>query len=117
LAARAKIVDGAANVADDGTQGLDRNRPAVDDEALGDVDEMRRGEARRSMSGGAQRRVDHRRDRALAVRAGDVDRSKRALGVTEARHERGDVLEAELDPELFEAEEIGERIQSALRRG
>ena len=55
-----------------------------------------------------QRGVDHRRHRALAVGARDVDRAERALGMTEPVDERGDVVEAELDPELFEAEKIGE---------
>jgi hypothetical protein len=31
--------------------------------------------------------------------------------MAESRDERRDVVEAELDPELFEAEEVGKRVQ------
>jgi len=56
---------------------------------------------------GAQRGVDHRRHRALAVGAGDVDRAERAFGMAERRDDGGDVLEAELDAELLEREQPG----------
>src|SRR5262245_33344902 len=58
------------------------------------------------MAGGAQAGVDHRRDRAFAVGAGDVYGAERALGMAETRQDRADVVEAELDAELFEAEEV-----------
>ena len=75
---------------------------------------MRRGVARRAMAGRAQRRVDHRGDRSFAVGAGDVDGVERALGMIRARATDGaDVVEAELDAELLEAEEPGERIALA----
>ena len=54
-------------------------RPSID-EPLGEIDQVRRGVARRAVAGGAQRRVDHRRDRALAVGAGDVDRRNARSG-------------------------------------
>ena len=50
-----------------------------------EIDEVRRRVARRAVAGRAQRRVDHRRDRALAVGAGDVHGSKRPLGMPEPR--------------------------------
>src|SRR5689334_11691920 len=62
------------------------------------------------MAGGAQPGVDHRRHRSLAVGAGDVDRSKTPLGMAEPGDDRQHVVETELDPELPEAEEVGERI-------
>ena len=86
------------------------DRPAVDDESLGQIDQMGRGVARRSWPAARKRGVDHRRDRALAVGAGDVDGSERPLGMAERVDDRGDVLEAELDAELFEAEELVERV-------
>ena len=83
---------------------------AVDHEALGKVDEMRGRVARRSVACGAERRVDHRGDRAFAVGAGDVHGAERALGMVESGDDGGDVVEAELDPELFEREQPGQRI-------
>src|SRR4029079_16730136 len=86
------------------------HRPAIDHEALGEVDQMRRGVACRAVAPGAQRGIDHRRYRALAVGAGDMDRAECALGVAEPGDERGNVVEAELDPEVLEAEQIRQRI-------
>ena len=40
--------------------------------------------------------------------------SKRPLRMTEPLDDRGNVLESELDAELFEAEQVRERIQSGL---
>ena len=98
---------------DGGDERVLGDRTAVDDEALGEVDEVGRRVARRSMAGRAQRRIDHRRDRSFAVGAGDVHRAECALGMAEARDDRRDVVEAELDPELFEAEEIGQGVGQA----
>ena len=78
---------------------------AVDGDALFDAIEMRRGVAARAVAGGAQAALDHRRDRSLAVGAGDVDRRPRALGPVQRVENLVDVLEAELDAELFEREE------------
>jgi hypothetical protein len=44
-----------------------------------------------------------------------VHGAERALRMPEFRDERGDILEAELDPELLEAEEVGEWIQLGVR--
>ena len=109
-------VHGVADIGHGGDERVLRDRTSVDDESFREVDEMRRGVARRAVAGRAQRRIDHRRHRALAVGAGDVHRAEGALGVAESRDERGDVLEAELDPELLEAEEVGEWIQLRVRR-
>src|SRR5438552_3950912 len=84
--------------------------PAVDDEALAEIHQVRRRIPRRSPSRGSQRRVDHRGDGSFAVRARDVNRPVRALGTSETLDDRGDVLESELDPELLEAEEVVEVI-------
>ena len=61
------------------------------------------------MARGPQRGVDHRRDGPLAVGAGDMHGTKRVFRIAEALENRADVVEAELDPEMFEAEEIFER--------
>ena len=97
----AQAFDGVAQVRDGGEERVPLHGPAVDDEPLRKVDQMRRGVPRRPMSGGAQRGVHHRRDRALAVGAGDVHRSEAALGVAEPGDERGNVAEAEFDAELL----------------
>ena len=88
---------------------------AIDDEPFGEVDQMRRRVAPRAVPGRTERRVEHRRHRAFAVGAGDVNRAKGTLGVIQAVHERPDVLEAELDPDLLEAEEVGERVGHLAR--
>ena len=97
------------------TRASSADRPAVDDEPLGEIDQMRRRVPRRPVAGGAQRRVDHRRHRAFAVGAGDVHRPECPLGMAEPGDERGDVVEAELDAELLEAEKILQRIHGASR--
>ena len=109
-AVRAQAVDDVTHIRNGGDQGVPAHGPAVDDEPLRDVDQMRRRVARRAMARGAQRRVHHRRHRALAVGAGDMHRPERPLGMAEPRDERGNVVEAELDPELLQAEEVGQRI-------
>src|SRR5918993_2962742 len=55
--------------------------------------------------GRAQAALDHRRHRAFAVRAADVDRRPGVLRVAERRENGADVVEAEFDPELLEREE------------
>ena len=72
-----QLLDRGLDVGDGGDHRVCRDRPAVDDEPLGQIDEVRRRVARRPVAGRAQPGVDHRRDRALAVGAGDVDRSER----------------------------------------
>src|SRR5215831_9439405 len=59
---------------------------------------------------GSQPRLHHRRHRALAVGSGNVYRAKRALRMAEPRHDGADVVQAELDPELFEPEHVSKRI-------
>src|SRR6516164_4337195 len=66
------------------------------------------------MPGGSEPRVHHRRHRPLAVGSGDVDRTKGALRIAQPRHDSSDVVQAELDPELFKPEQIGERIHRVL---
>ena len=65
-------------------QRLRGDRPAVDGEPLGEIDQVRRGVAAGSVAGRTKRGVDHRRDRALAVRA----RRRERIG-TPARDGRG----------------------------
>ena len=71
--------------------------------------QMRRGVAAGLEAGGPQAALDHRRHRALSVRAADVNRSIRALRVAERRQNGADVVEPELDAELFECEQPFER--------
>ena len=103
----AQIVDRRSHVIDRRSQNVAGNRTTVDDESLREVDQVRRCEARRPMARGAKRGIDHRGHRSLPVGAGNVDRSKRALGMAEPFDDRGDVLEAELDAELLEREQPG----------
>ena len=58
-----------------------------------------------AQSRGAQGALHHGRDRPLAVGARDVDGSEGPLGMAQRLQERADVVEAELDAELFEREE------------
>ena len=80
-----------------------------------EIDQVGRGEARRPVAGGAKPGVDHRRHRALAVGARDVHRAERSLGMAERGDQRPDVLEPELDPELFEPEQVVERFHVKSR--
>ena len=109
-----RSVDRVAHAGHGRVQRLRFDRPAVDDEPLAKIDQVRRRVASRAVAGRAERRIDHRRDGAFAVRAGDVNRPERALRMAEAVDDREDVVEAELDPELFEAEEIGKRIRHLI---
>ena len=78
---------------------------AADDEALGQVAQVRRDIARRTHARRQQRRMRHRRHRALAVRPRDVQRLEAAFGMPERFAEALDVLETKLDPEGLEGEE------------
>ena len=82
-------------------------------DALLDAIEMRRRVAAGLEAGGAQAALDHRRHRAFAVGAGDVNRFPGALRMAERREDDADVVEPELDAELFEREEPFERSQRA----
>ena len=105
-------VDDVTNVGDGLRQRGGPDRPAVDDESFVEIDQMRRRVPRRSMARGAQRRVHHGRHRSFPVGAGDVDRAIRAIRAAEPLDDRGDVVETELDSELFETEQISERIHA-----
>jgi hypothetical protein len=62
---------------------------------------MRGGVTAGLEAGRAQSALDHGCYRPFAVGARDVDRSICALGMTERRENRADVVESELDAELF----------------
>jgi hypothetical protein len=94
-------------------RGIDRT--IVDDESLGEIAQVRRRVPTRPDSGGAQRRVGHRRDRSLSIRAGNVQRTKRTLGMAERLAESRDVVEAQLDAEVREETiESGKRSRSPV---
>ena len=86
--------------------GIDRT--IVDDESLGEIAQVRRRVPTRPDPGGAQRGVGHGRDRSLSIRAGNVQRTKRTLGMAERLAESRDVVEAQLDAEGLEREETVE---------
>ena len=104
--------DRVADLRDDRRQLAAVDGPAVNRKPFGEVDQVRGGVAGGAMTGGPQRRVDHGDDGTLPVRAGDVNRPEGPLGMAEPRHECRDIFQPELDPEAFEAEEVGEGIHS-----
>ncbi len=114
-AGRDQRVDPAVEIGDGRHQRILGDRPVVDGESLREIDQVGRGEAGRAVPGGAKPGVDHRRHRALAVGAGDVHRRERPLGMAQRGDQRPDVLESELDPELFEPEKIVERFHVRFR--
>ena len=81
----------------------------VNDEALGQPDQVRGGVARHAVARRAQRGLGHRRDRSLAVGARRSARRRMRLGMVERLQQPGHVGQAELHPEAFEAEEELER--------
>ncbi len=71
------------------------------------------------MAGGAEDGVHDGRHRTLAVGSGHVHRCERSLRMAECRDEASDVVQPELDTELFEPEEprqsIGRHEVSSLK--
>ena len=80
-----------------------RDLLAVDHDALGDVGQVRAGEAAGAQPERAQQLVDHARGRRLAVRPGEVDRPVGALRVAEQVEQRLDALAGGLHPALAPA--------------
>ncbi len=76
---------------------------SVYDEPLFEADEMGRRVSSGAETRRAECRLGHHRDRPLAVRAGDDDRSECALGMSQLGAQCRDVLEPELHAEPFEA--------------
>ena len=81
--------------------------PAVDRDPLGQTDEMGRRVSARAIPGRAQAPFEHGRDRSLAVGARDHNRSKRLFRPSERREQSANLMEAELDAQLFEREQVG----------
>src|SRR6266404_7960992 len=73
------------------------DRHAVNGDALAKRDQVRRRIEADAPPRGAHDRVEHRRRRALAVRAADVQRRRRALRISEARRRRLDARELQID--------------------
>jgi hypothetical protein len=109
-ATTAEEVDNLANVAHGRVERLGGDGPSVDDEALREIDEMRRRVTGRTVARRAKGGIHHRRDRSLAVGPGDVHRSERAFRTAERVEDGRDVVEAELDAELLQPEQPGERV-------
>ena len=82
----------------------------VDDEALGEIDQVRRRVTRRAVARRAQRGLHHRGHRAFAAGPRDVHGAKGALGTSQPVEQCRDVLQPELDAELLEAEQPLDRI-------
>ena len=80
----------------------------IHDEPFGEIDEVRRRVPSRPVAGGPERGVDHRRYGTLTVRSGDMHGTEGVFRMAESLENRADVLEAELDPEVLEAEEVFE---------
>src|SRR4029453_14394638 len=91
------------------------DRTTVHDKSLGEIDQVWRGIARRAESGRSKRGIHDGGDGSFAVRAGNVHRPKGALGVAETRHQCPHVLEAELDTESFEPEQVFKRVRAIHR--
>src|SRR5205814_792869 len=87
--------------------------PAVDPDALAEVDQVRRGEEPGAESGLAQHALDHRAGRALAVGAGDMDRAEAALRIAERPEQGARAVEAQLVAPALQAIE---RLEPALER-
>ena len=84
------------------------DRAAIDADALGRLDQMRRGEQAGAQAGGAQPGFDHGAGGAFAVGAGDVHDARQAFGIAERLEQRGDALQAELGGLDFVAERVEE---------
>src|SRR5262249_40938284 len=84
----------------------------IDDESLFESDHVGRRIARGAQPGRAERGLGHHRHGTLAVRAGDDDGLEGSLRMAQLCAERGNVLEAELHAEPFEAVEKRNRISS-----
>ena len=107
---REQVVDQPPHVFDQFDEHGRVDRRAVDRKALFEADEVRRGVAADLQARRAQRAVGHGRHRPFAVRAGDENAFELRVGMAERRCERLDVREAELDAELFERQQVLERI-------
>ena len=77
------------------------SRPAMRMRSCG-THQVRGGEQSRANSGGAEHRIKHGPHRALAVRAGDVDRAEALLGPVQCPQQLRDVLQAELYGEMLQ---------------
>jgi hypothetical protein len=84
---------------------------AIDADALGGLDEMRRGVEAGPDAGGAKRAIEEGACGALAVRAGDMDETQRLLRGAKAREEALNAVETQLDGLVL----IAERVQEADR--
>ena len=81
------------------------NRRVIDDEALGEVDEVRGDVSGSANALRPQRAVGERRDRPFAVCPGDVQRGEAPLRMPKRRAQRLHVLQTQFDPEGLEREQ------------
>ena len=70
-----------------------------------EMEQIRRRVAPRAVSGGAQPALEHRRDGALSIGAGDDEARIRAFWMTERLEERAYLFKAELDADGFKGEQ------------
>ena len=113
-AAAPQEVDGVTNVAHGLAERPGIDRPAVDDKALSEIDEMGRRVPGRTVARRAKGGIHRRRDRSFAVGPRDVHRAERAFRMPERVENGPDAVEAELDAELLEAEQPGEGVGAFL---
>ncbi len=99
---RRQLSRGVLHTLDGGVERRGRHVCTIDREALFEVDQMRGREPARPVAGGAQALLERGGDRPLAVGAGNRDRGKRALRRLERAEQRPDLVETELDTDLFE---------------
>ena len=93
------------HVGDDDFERRPRDPLSTNDEPLGEVDQMRGSVTARPVAGSGQRPIHHRDHRTLAVGSGHVHCLEGPFGMSKLGDECVDVVQAELDAELFEPEE------------
>src|SRR5712691_108236 len=92
---------------------LVRHGDAVDTDALGGFDQVRRGEQTGMDPRGAQTRLDHGASGTFAVGAGHMHGAERALRVAERVEHRADPVQSQLGGLDF----VTERVEKAYRVG
>ena len=93
------------------------DRRGSNDEPLLKIDKVGRAVSAGMHTSGDQRGVHHRGDRALAVRAGDVECRERLLGMPQRGTQPGDVVEPKSNPERIEREETVEQLRPRVGIG
>src|SRR6266404_6000972 len=107
---RIPIANESTNVCQTGGGITFRNHFAVHPDSFAKADEVRGGKEPGAIFCGAANRIDHRADRAFAVRASDVDDAGVSKIDIELGNQPANVFEAEFDAEALKAVKPGERL-------